>query len=121
MLPSSHVLFSFGAQTDMVVDCWSFSFHFFQWLRLALWFILLLEEHGSCCIHGSITLRLAMYIQHAKLSKSVINLDDISVDSPNVANAVCHVSSFSINAIGRSLPSLEKLDVKSQPVNNTAE
>ena len=43
-------------------------------------------------------------IQHTKFSKSVINLVDISVDSPNVANDVCHVSFFPINTRGRSLP-----------------
>ena len=43
----------------------------------------------------------------------MINLDDISVDSPNVANAVCYVSSFTIDVRGRSVC---ELDVKSQPV-----
>ena len=102
--PSSHVLSSLGAQTDKVVDCWSlFLSFFFLWLGVTSSCILLLEEHVSCCIHGSY-LRLAIYIQPAKLSRAVINLDYISVDSPNVANAVYYVLSLTINVRGRSLP-----------------
>ena len=67
----------------------------------------------SCCIHGSyLGLLYIQHVQHAQLSKSVVNLDEIY----QLINAVCHVFYFPINARGRSLSSCIQLDVKPQPV-----